>query len=137
MARTFEELLAWQLANELKLEVLDLVSKPPAHRDFKFRDQILDSSSSGPSNIAEGFGRGRPAEFARFLEFAKASIAETRNHLIDAHARGYIADRLFSRLSNLARAAERTTTGLLRDRQRAAAGERNRKRLPTRVSRTR
>jgi four helix bundle protein len=127
MVRTFEDLLAWQLAYELKCEVFEFTSSGPAARDFEFRDQIRDSSASAPANIAEGFARGRPAEFARFLEFAKASLAETRNHLMDGRDRGYLSPALYSRLANLARAAERTTTGLLLDIKRAAARDRQRR----------
>src|SRR5262249_18276353 len=45
-------------------------------RDFKHRDQIRGSSASAPSNIAEGFGRFSPAEFALFLKYARASLME-------------------------------------------------------------
>jgi hypothetical protein len=50
---------------------------------------------------------------ANYLRIAKASLAETRNHLIDARDRGYLREALYSRLTNLARAAEKATTGLL------------------------
>jgi four helix bundle protein len=92
----------------------------PASKDFKYRDQIRDSSSSAPSNIAEGFGRFRPGDFARFLEFAVASLKETQNHLIDGRDRGYLANPLYSRLHNLARAALKTTTNLMLAKKRDA-----------------
>jgi 23S rRNA-intervening sequence protein len=82
----------------------------------------------GAGNIAEGFGRFRPLQFAHFLGIAKASSAETQNHLIDARKRRYIDGALFSRLQNPAKAAERATTNLLRSKLRQADEERNRRR---------
>jgi four helix bundle protein len=118
--RDFRGLVCWQLSRELKCEVFDFTSEGPASHDFKFRDQIRDSSASAPRNIAEGFGRFIPGEFAQYLRWARASLMETQNHLIDAHDRRYLSDRLFSRLSNLAAAALKTTTNLMRTKQRQA-----------------
>ncbi len=46
---------------------------------------------------------------------------ETESHLIDARDRGYLSDRDYLRLLNLARAARRATTGLMRYHQRQGA----------------
>jgi len=75
--------VCWQLSYELKCEVLAFLENGPASMDFNYRDQIKDSSSSAPRNIAEGFGRFRPGDSARYLEIARASLIETRNHLLD------------------------------------------------------
>jgi four helix bundle protein len=123
VARTFEQLVAWKLAYELKCEVFAFTGTGPASRDFKFLDQIRDASASAPRNIAEGFGRFRPAEFARFLEYARGSLMETRNHLIDGRDRGYLDAALHSRLTNLELAARRATTRLLLANKRHAAEE--------------
>jgi four helix bundle protein len=118
--RDFRDLIAWQLSYELKCEVFAFTAAGPASKDFKYRDQIRDSSSSAPSNIAEGFGRFRPGDFARFLEIARASLIETKNHLIDGRDRGYLANPLYSRLQNLTRAAMKATTSLLLSKKRDA-----------------
>ena len=68
-AKRYEELEAWQIADELRREVLALTEKGPASKDFKWRDQIRDAASSAVRNIPEGFGRFRPADFARFMEY--------------------------------------------------------------------
>jgi len=54
-----------------------------ASRDFAFRKQIRTSSSSAPSNIAEGFGYYKPKLFTRHLRIAIASLHETKGHLQD------------------------------------------------------
>ena len=126
--RDFRDLVAWQLADALKLEVLAFTSDGPAARDYRFRDDIRASAASAPTNIAEGFGRFRPLPFVQFLEYAIASLQETRNHLLDAKDRQYIDAKLFSRRWNLAKSAARTTTHLLLSKRRQAEEERNEKR---------
>ena len=112
--RRYEDLVAWQLSYELQREVFALTANGPAARDFKFRDQIRDSSASASRNIAEGFARFRPAEFARFLEIARGSLTETHHHLRDGRDRGYFTDADHARLALLAGRAAIATTRLLR-----------------------
>ncbi len=116
--RHFQDLVAWRLSQALKREVYAFIATGPASRDFKYCDQIRDASASAPRNIAEGFGRFRPADFARYLEYARGSLMETENHLLDARDRGYLEDGLHSRLQNLTRCALTATTNLLRSQQR-------------------
>jgi four helix bundle protein len=104
-ARRYEDLEVWQLADELKREVYALVRTGPAARDVKFRDQIRDSAASSTKNIAEGFGRFQPGEFARFMEFAVASAMETKDSLKDGLDRGYFIP---DRAATAQRLAERT-----------------------------
>ena len=126
--RDFRDLVCWQLSYELKCEVFAFTAIGPASRDFKYRDQIRDSSAAAPRNIAEGFGRYRPREFARFLEFARASLMETQSSLIDGRDSGYLSPTLYSRLANLARAALKATTNLmLSKQQQASAGSQKRR----------
>jgi four helix bundle protein len=104
-ARRFQDLVCWQLARELKLAVYRFAETPPVKRDFKFYDQIRDAAASPPRNIAEGFARRSHADFARFLDVARASLAESQNHLIDAIDRGYLGEDEFKSMNTL---AERT-----------------------------
>jgi four helix bundle protein len=84
VARHYRDLVCWQLSSELKRRVYAFTAKEPALRDFDFCKQIKGSARGAPRTIAEGFGRFRPADFARYLEFARASLIETQNHLDDA-----------------------------------------------------
>ena len=119
--RHFRDLIAWQLSYELKCEVFAFTATEPACHDFRYRDQIRGSSASAPSNIAEGFGRFRPLDFARFLEIARASLTETQSHLVDGRDRGYVSRALFLRLWNLAAKALAATTNLMLYLKRRAA----------------
>jgi four helix bundle protein len=94
----------WQLADELRREVYALVREGAASKDFKFRDQIRDSAASSTKNIAEGFGRFHPGEFARLMEFSIASTMETQDSLKDGVDRGYF---LPARVANAQLLAER------------------------------
>lgn len=84
IARRYQDLVCWQLSNDLKRRVYAFTAKMPASKDFEFCKQIRGSARGAPRTIAEGFGRFRPADFARYLEFARASLIETQNHLGDA-----------------------------------------------------
>jgi four helix bundle protein len=83
VARRYDELTAWQLSNELKQKVYALVDQSKARDDRKFSDQIKDSATSAPRNLAEGFACYGHPEFARYTRVAKASLVETQNHLGD------------------------------------------------------
>ena len=113
-ASRYQDLVCWQLADELRREVIALTATGPASKDFKFRDQIRDSASSACRDIAEGFGRYWPADFARFLNFARASLMETHDGLHDGHERGYFSPNDRDRLQHLAARAGKATTGLIR-----------------------
>jgi len=113
-AKSYEDLVAWQLAYELQREVFTLTATGSVARDFKFCDQIRDSSASASRNIAEGFGRFLPADFARFLRIARASLTETHHHLRDGRDRGYFTEGDHARLSLLAGRAAIATTRLIR-----------------------
>ena len=89
MAKHYRVLDAWQLAFEVRQQVLELTRSGPAVRDRRFCEQLNDSSRSVASNIAEGFGRYEPRDFARFLSIARGSLDETENHLRDGVASSY------------------------------------------------
>jgi len=112
VARHYRELVCWQLSNELKRRVYAFIAKPPASKDFEFCKQIRGSARGAPRTISEGFGRFRPPEFARYLEFARASLIETQNHLDDALDNEYITTETHHDLFKLADRAIGATTRL-------------------------
>ena len=66
----FQDLVAWQLADQLRQVVIGYLAKDSLKRDYKLHAQLSDAASSGPKNIAEGFGRKSHREFARFCHIA-------------------------------------------------------------------
>src|SRR5262245_14902414 len=83
MAKNFRDLVIWQLARELRLQVLRMTGHRSAPIDREFVRDIRRSARSVASNIAEGHARFRPKDNHHFLEIAKASLAETETHLDD------------------------------------------------------
>ncbi|MGE0444882.1 MAG: four helix bundle protein [Vicinamibacterales bacterium] len=113
-ARSFDQLDAWKLANGLKVGVYLLISRPAVERDAEFRNQLRNAAASAPRNIAEGFGRFQPGEFAQYLRVANGSLMETSNHLQDGKDRGYFSDDDIQPLLTLARRSSAATTRLIR-----------------------
>jgi four helix bundle protein len=113
VAKRFEDLEAYQLAEELKREVYALIATGPASKDFRFCNQLRDSVSSSPKNIAEGFGRFRPAPFAQFMEFAIGSTMETKVGVKDGIDRGYYSPTRAERALSLAERSIQVSTKLM------------------------
>ena len=88
----YRDLLAWQLANELRDVVLQLTSQGRAAGDEKFRRQTEDAVSSICRNLPEGFSRFEPGEFASFVRYSQGSLAELGEQLTDGVARKYWTD---------------------------------------------
>jgi four helix bundle protein len=110
---SFEDLRAWQTARAFKLAVYRLCDVGSLAKDFKLRDQLRESAASAVSQVAEGFGRFNPADFARFLGMAKGSLIESQNHLQDAVDRGHVSDEVRVEHHTLAQAALRDVVSLL------------------------
>jgi four helix bundle protein len=101
-AKSYRELVCWQLAVQLRDELIAITARPAFARNVRLCDQIADSTRSAPSNIAEGFGRS-DAEFRRYLEIAVGSLKETENHLDEALAREYLTPTEHQYLRHLAK----------------------------------
>jgi four helix bundle protein len=112
--KSFEDLDAWKLSVDLRDRVLELTESGRAGRDVRFCEQIRDSASSAPRNIAEGFGAFMPREFARFVRIARKSLMETKNHLLDTRGRRYWSEEQAAKLLVLCNRALGATTALLR-----------------------
>lgn len=112
--RRFEELDCWKLATELKLGIYDVLERPQVRTDRDFCEDVRDAARSAPANIAEGFGRRTDPDFAHFLDIARGSLNECRNHLGDARDRNYISESERSELDSLACRAVGAVAGLQR-----------------------
>ncbi len=80
----FEDIIAWQKAQDLTIDIYDLLKNS---NDFGFKNQIQRASVSISNNIAEGFDRMSDKEFIRFLFIAMASCSEVKSML-------YLSNRL-------------------------------------------
>ena len=108
----FEDFIAWQKAGALTARICAVTGRGEFTKDYGLRDQIRRASGSIMANIAEGFERGRPAEFHQYLSVAKASCAELRSHLDVALDAQYLTNEDFNRLKSEAEEAGRILGGL-------------------------
>jgi four helix bundle protein len=118
MVNRFQDLIVWQLADQLRREIVQFTDSGPASKDFRFRTQMREAIASACRNSSEGFDRFRPGVFANHLEIAKGSLGEVQDCLIDAQERRFIDgddfDRMW-RLSKRAIGANRNLTVYLRN----------------------
>jgi four helix bundle protein len=111
--RQFEEIVAWQRARELAVDVYRASASGPLRKEFVLRDQILRAAISTMANIAEGFERDGNREFLQFLAIAKGSVGELRSHLHLAHSQGLLTESDLRRLFALAQETSLTIGGLM------------------------
>lgn len=102
-ARHFSELVCWQLADALRVQVLKITRRAPFTHDFKYRAQTEDAMDSVCRNISEGFGCRSHAEFARFLEISRRSLNEVTDCLRSAQLKGYASVSEVTALNTLTR----------------------------------
>jgi four helix bundle protein len=98
--RTFKDLLVWQKAMQLSVEVYRLTKEYPIHESYGLAAETRKTSRSIPYNIAEGHKRGSTAEFIRFLGIAAGSGSELETQLLLASQLDYhrenCADAVFA-----------------------------------------
>ncbi len=99
----FEDLIAWQKAHALAVQIYQLTVKELFSRDFGLKDQIQRAAVSVMSNIAEGFERYSRAEFRQFLSIARGSVAEVRSQLYITRSLNYISEQEFTSAYSLCR----------------------------------
>lgn len=122
--RRFEDLIAWQKARMLTRRTYEVSCNGAFAADWALSRQIQRASVSIMSDIAEGFERGRRAEFHQFLSTAKASCAELRSQLYIALDVGYLGRDVFESLLADAEEVARLVGGLRASVQRQRDKER-------------
>jgi four helix bundle protein len=81
-AKSFRDLIVWQLARELRCALRPLWRKAAAVHDYRLQDQLRSAARSVTANVAEGF-KCSHVENARFLEVASRSLEEIEDRLIE------------------------------------------------------
>ncbi|HDP74537.1 MAG TPA: four helix bundle protein [Bacteroidales bacterium] len=107
----FEDIIAWQKAKELTIQVYQLFENS---KDFGFKDQIQRASVSIMNNIAEGFERKTNNEFKQFLFIAKGSCGEVRSMLYLAKEMKRITEKDFIFLFSLSEEISKILSGLIK-----------------------
>jgi four helix bundle protein len=85
----YRTLIGWQKAHDLAKQVYQIPTGFPAQEMYGLTSQLRRAALSIPTNIAEGSARGSSADFARFIQIALGSAAETEYLLLLAFELGY------------------------------------------------
>jgi four helix bundle protein len=105
--KDYRNLIAWNKAFELALNVYEKTSHFPVEEKFGITAQIRKASVSIPSNIAEGEGRKSRKEFRRFIYIALGSLMEVETQILISDALGYFksnqAENLMARTAEVGR----------------------------------
>lgn len=88
----------WKEARKLRKMVSEITRKQYIKRDTIFCNQIRSAALSVMSNIAEGFESFTDKESINFLNYARRSCGEVRNHFYAALDDNYINEEEFEKL---------------------------------------
>lgn len=89
-ARSFRDLVVWQKAHSMVLEIYSRSRTFPADERFGLTSQIRRAAVSVAANISEGFSKRGRADKLRFLNIAQGSLEEVHYYLILATDLGYL-----------------------------------------------
>src|SRR5207245_6917658 len=110
----YKTLKAWQHAQRLAVECSKAARAFPDYEQQALADQLRRACYSVPLNIAEGNTRQGARESRRFLDTARALLAEVGTLIGMAREIDYLRPAEFGRLEALTNETGRTLYGLLR-----------------------
>jgi len=123
MSNSYRDLIAWQKAFSLVIEVYRDTDLFPKSEMYGLTGQIRRAAVSVVSNIAEGQGRKSRGEFEQFLGHAKGSLAELETQLLLANALGYLSNDRLNELLARCDAVSRLVNGLMQSLRAKASTE--------------
>lgn len=95
----FQDLKVWQRSHALVLELYRLSKDFPEAERFGVVSQLRRAAASVPTNIAEGSKRQHRPDYARFLNIAEGSLAETEYLILLSGDLGYLPADVAARLT--------------------------------------
>lgn len=98
---SYKELIVWQKAYQLTLDIYSVTKKFPKEELFGLVSQMRRCSVSIPSNLAEGNMRGGNKEHIQFIRIAYGSGAELETQLLLARDLKYIENKEYNELISL------------------------------------
>lgn len=88
-SKSFRDLVVWQKAHQLVLEIYKKTKSFPKEELFCLTSQIRRSSISVAANIAEAFKKKGTADKLRILNISQRSLSETEYFLMLTADLGY------------------------------------------------
>jgi four helix bundle protein len=90
--RSYRDLMVWEKGMLLVKNTYLITASFPDSERFGLVSQMRRCSVSIPSNIAEGWGRGRNKYFSNHLRIARGSLYELETQILIAQEMGYASD---------------------------------------------
>jgi len=87
--KSYQDLLVWQRGMALVKSVYSFSDRFPEKERFGLTGQMRRCAVSVPSNIAEGWGRGKNKFFGSHLRIARGSLYELETQYLIAVELGY------------------------------------------------
>ncbi len=114
---SFTQMDVWKKAHQAVLEVYRRTREFPADERYETSAEMRKTARSIPANIAEGYGRVKAPDKARFYTIAQGSTEELKYYCILARDLGYLKDwnGLWKSLEDVSRMLRRLTQSVLRD----------------------
>jgi four helix bundle protein len=112
--RDHTKLRAFELADEIALDIYRLTAKFPKDEQYGIASQMRRAAVSVPSNIVEGCARDTQAEYSRFLTIAFGSLRELRYQADLSRRLDYLDCKASSLLDTKIVEAEKVLGSLIR-----------------------
>ncbi|HEV2729836.1 MAG TPA: four helix bundle protein [Terriglobales bacterium] len=113
MGQSYKDLLAWQKAMNLVMEIYGATKSFPREELYGLTSQLRRAAISVPSNIAEGQARFSHREFRQFLSHARGSLVEIETQLLIAQSIQYLKPDEAKRLLDSSAELGRILNGLI------------------------
>jgi four helix bundle protein len=113
MSYTYRDLVVWQKAKAMAVEVYRATEGLPKSEVYGITSQLRRAAVSVASNIAEGQGRLTKGEFGHFLGQARGSLLELETQLEIAFDLAFIAEPVFRGLRERSSEVRRLLNGLI------------------------
>lgn len=98
---SYKDLIVWQRAMDLVVEVYKLSDQYPKHELYGLTGQTRKSAVSVPSNIAEGRKRSSRKDYCNFLMIAYGSGSELETQIEIAKRLGYAEKSSYNKVDKL------------------------------------
>jgi len=114
--KSYQDLLVWQRSMGLVESIYRITGQLPEDERFGLVSQMRRAAVSGPSNIAEGFGRQARGEYRHYLSNARGSLMELETHIIVCQRLRFlksdITDPLLSEITEISKMLATLTSRL-------------------------
>lgn len=118
MIRNFRDIIVWQKAHALTLEIYKITKYFPKDEMYALTSQMRRASISVAANIVEGFTRKGRKDSIHFYNISDASLAELRYYNLLCYDLRYINEDQYELLETIILEVGKVLNGWSRSQQR-------------------